>query len=97
MILSASVICVAQDDYEPDEETAQATPLLPDQPQFNHSIEPAGDYDLVTFTLEKDSKVIVGTTGDSGSTNINLYNEAAEIIRYESTSNYSDFAWRHRP
>jgi len=59
---------IAQDIYEPNDTPEQAALIELNELQRFHSIEPAGDVDFVTFTLDETMPVLVEATDSIGST-----------------------------
>lgn len=81
---SAVQINVAQirgDDYEPDDSSAQASPIQSGVSQV-HSIAPADDVDWVKITLPNASPMTIETSDSSGDTRLWLYDNNLDQIAY---------------
>jgi M6 family metalloprotease-like protein len=78
----ASFTAVAQgDQYEPDNNSAQATTIQSGIAQ-THSIIPATDEDWVSFTLTGTSDLTIETSGATGDTRMWLYDSDLNEIAY---------------
>jgi Tol biopolymer transport system component len=70
------------DDYEPDNDHTQASPIAPGDVQV-HGIWPSSDEDWVTFTLADESSVVLETSGDEwANTELFLYDQSLTQIDY---------------
>jgi hypothetical protein len=76
------VFCLSPDAYEPDNDSASATPIDDGVPQ-THNIYPVGDEDWVTFTLEEESQVVLETSGPSGDSRMWLYDSALNVLEFD--------------
>ncbi|MBN2497499.1 MAG: hypothetical protein JXR96_23100 [Deltaproteobacteria bacterium] len=70
------------DSYEPDDDRASATVLVPGVPQA-HSICPAGDEDWWVFTLAEQADIAVFTFGSDGDTRMWLYDASQNELAYD--------------
>jgi len=90
--VSASFTAVTQgDQYEPDNNSAQATTIQSGMSQA-HSIIPATDEDWVSFTLTGTSDLTIETSGTSGDTRMWLYDSDLNEIAYNDDDGVSYFS-----
>ena len=75
------------DAYEPDDLWADAVVLELGVPQ-EHSIDPAGDEDWLTFTLDESASVVLETSDTLGDTKLWLYD--ADLVELEFND---DWGW----
>jgi len=79
------------DQYEPDNNSAQATTIQSGMSQA-HSIIPATDEDWVSFTLTGTSDLTIETSGTSGDTRMWLYDSDLNEIAYNDDDGVSYFS-----
>ncbi len=80
-----------QDDYEPNNSSAEATSIVVNSSQ-THSIIPADDLDWFTFTLSRAADIVIETSGVSGDTRLWLYDSALTQIDFDDDSNTGYFS-----
>jgi regulation of enolase protein 1 (concanavalin A-like superfamily) len=81
--------------YEPNDSASTARTIVINQPQV-HSIYPISDEDWMTFTLSKDSAITLATSGNSGDTEMWLYNEDLQQLDYDNDTGQGDFSFIDR-
>lgn len=80
-----------EDSYEPDDTSSQALWIYSNSPQM-HSIYPPADVDWVKFSLSNESQVVIETSGQSGDTQIRLYNSSMNEMEYDNDSGIGSFS-----
>jgi immune inhibitor A len=76
------VFCLSPDAFEPDDDSASANPITSGIPQ-THNIYPVGDEDWVTFTVTKESEIVLETSGPSGDTRMWLYDASLTQLEFD--------------
>ncbi|CAK8713637.1 hypothetical protein GMJAKD_02870 [Candidatus Electrothrix aarhusensis] len=79
------------DSFEPDNSSSSATTINPSFSQ-NHSIIPEDDEDWLKFTLNSPSNITIETTGESGDTELWLYDDSLTQINYDDNGGTDNFS-----
>ncbi|MCI5180853.1 MAG: hypothetical protein D3911_16340, partial [Candidatus Electrothrix sp. AW3_4] len=80
-----------EDSFEPDNSSSAANTINPSFSQ-NHSIIPENDEDWLKFTLNSPSNIIIETTGESGDTELWLYDDSLTQINYDDNGGTDNFS-----
>jgi len=79
------------DSFEPDNSSISANTINTSFSQ-NHSIIPEDDEDWLKFTLNSPSNIIIETTGESGDTELWLYDDSLTQITYDDNGGTDNFS-----
>ncbi|MCI5180771.1 MAG: hypothetical protein D3911_15925 [Candidatus Electrothrix sp. AW3_4] len=79
------------DSFEPDNSSSAANTINTSFSQ-NHSIIPEDDEDWLKFTLNSPSNITIETTGESGDTELWLYDDSLTQINYDDNGGTDNFS-----
>ncbi|MFH1378510.1 MAG: pre-peptidase C-terminal domain-containing protein, partial [Planctomycetota bacterium] len=89
--VSLNIIGLPADSWEPDDNAANATALIPGISQ-SHSINEPDDEDWVMFTVSTTSYAVIETSGSTGDTRMDLYNASLVLIEWDDYDGTGDFS-----